>query len=95
MPLSELSQGWLVMLIHLTITTMSIRNTQAQRLSARISRLERKCDRILAEISALRRDISPRRTEIDDVIDSLHKAASAMRQQSQSELRRYTRQFGG
>lgn len=60
-------------------------------ISARIARVERKCNRILHEIAALRKALIPQSSEIDDVINHLHRTATALREQSRSERKYYSR----
>lgn len=52
------------------------------RRNKRLDRIERKCDRILAEVLILRHQ---RDKEIDDTIDRLHRSAKSLREQSRRE----------
>lgn len=51
---------------------------------SRLNRVERKCDRILSELLILRHQVC-RHSDIDNVIDSMHRSARRMRMQAQCE----------
>lgn len=58
---------------------------QAKRSQSRLACVERKCDRILAELLILRQQLSRRPNDIDAAIDRLHNQARLMRQQCENE----------
>lgn len=58
---------------------------QVKRRQSRLTRVERKCDRILAELLILRQQLSRRPHDIDVVIERLHNQARVMRQQCEKE----------
>lgn len=58
---------------------------QAKRRQSRLARVERKCDRILAELLILRQQLSRRPNDIDVAIERLHNQARIMRQQCEKE----------
>lgn len=60
-------------------------------LSARIARVERKYNRLIAEVRSLRRALTPQYSEIDEVINHLHRTATALREQSKRERHHYAR----
>ncbi len=64
---------------------MSKKSNKISVIVARIGRVERKCDRLVAEMTSLRRFLTPKRSEIDEVIDRLHNTAVALRNQSRRE----------
>ena len=70
---------------------MSKKNNKIAVIIARIGRIERKCDRLVVEVTSLRRFLTPKRSEIDEVIDRLHNTAVALRRQSRSERLYYLR----
>ena len=70
---------------------MSKRNNKIAQIGARIRRVERKCNRLIAEVTALRKALTPQHSEIDDVIGHLHRTANALREQSERERRYYSR----
>lgn len=57
-----------------------------RRITSRIERIERKCDRILSELLIIRQAIC-RPRELDRAIDRMHKAAKRMRRQCEQEYR--------
>lgn len=63
---------------------MNKRN-QAKRHQSRLARVERKCDRILAELLILRQQLSRRPNDIDVAIERLHYQARKIRQQCEKE----------
>lgn len=70
---------------------MSMKNTKIAVISARMGRVERKCNRLIAEVSALRKALTPQTSEIDEIIGHLHRTATALREQSRSQRRYYSR----
>ena len=70
---------------------MSKKNTKIAALAARMRRVERKCDRIIAEMSSLRKALAPQPSEIDEIIGHLHRTATALCEQSRNERRHYSR----
>lgn len=58
--------------------------SKVRRLSYKIDRIERKCDRILSEILVLRHHVS-RDAAMDSAIERLHRAARGMRRQCENE----------
>lgn len=50
---------------------MSKKNNSLLQISARIGRVERKCNRLIAEVSALRKALTPQPSEIDAIIGHL------------------------
>ncbi len=70
---------------------MSKKNNRFSQICARIGRVERKCNRLIAEVTALREALMPRRSEIDEVIGHLHRTATALREQSRSQRLYYSR----
>ena len=54
------------------------------RRQSRLGRIERKCDRILSELLILRHCIS-RHSDIDSVIDKLHRSARKIRFEAERE----------
>ncbi len=70
---------------------MSKRNKKIAVIAARIGRVERKCNRLIAEVTALRKALTPQHSDIDDVIGHLHRTAHALREQSEKERRYYSR----
>ena len=50
----------------------------------RLARVERKCNRILAELLIIRERLSPR-PDMDEAIDRLHRTANEMRKRFESE----------
>lgn len=63
---------------------MTNRTKKSKRCRSRLERIERKCDRILAELLILRQRIASR-PDIDVAIDRLHKAARNMKGQCERE----------
>lgn len=55
-----------------------------KKIHSRLARVERKCDRILAELLIIRQTIS-HRPDMDTAIDRLHKTARKMRAQCARE----------
>lgn len=53
----------------------------------RLSRLERKCDRILSELLVIKSRLRDPGDGIDKAIDQMHAAALRMREQSERECR--------
>lgn len=70
---------------------MSKKTNTITAISARIWRLERKCDRLISEVRALRNAVSPQPAEIDEVIGRLRDTAAALREQSVRERQHYAR----
>lgn len=70
---------------------MSKKTNKLSQISARIGRVERKCNRLIAEVSALRKALTPQTSEIDEVIGHLHRTATALREQSRRQRRYYSR----
>lgn len=70
---------------------MSKQSKKLSQISARICRVERKCNRIIAEVATLRNALTTPHSEIDEVIGHLHRTATALREQSRSERRYYSR----
>lgn len=70
---------------------MSKNNSKIDIIAARIGRVERKCSRLIYEVSALRKALTPSHSEIDEVIGHLHRTAIALRNQSRDERRYYSR----
>lgn len=70
---------------------MSKPSKKLSQISARICRVEHKCNRIIAEVTALRKALTPPHSEIDEVIGHLHRTATALQEQSRSERRYYSR----
>lgn len=62
------------------------------RYGSRLNRIERKCDRILSELSALRHRLS-HQPDIDSIIDRLHRSAREMRRQCEKECEEVRRMF--
>ncbi len=60
-------------------------------IAARIERVERKCNRIIAEVRSLRKALTPTYSEIDEVIAHLQRTAGQLREQSRYERRQYER----
>lgn len=56
---------------------------ERKRRPSRLDRIERKCDRILSELIILRHQL--RHSDIDNVIDSMHRSARRMRLQAERE----------
>lgn len=56
-----------------------------KRRQSRLDRVERKCDRILAELLIIRQQLSRRPSDIDTAIDRLHQQARKLRQQCEQE----------
>ncbi len=50
-----------------------------------LQRVERKCDRILAELLVIRQSLTRRSTDIDAVIEQMHAQAKRMREYSEAE----------
>ncbi len=61
--------------------------------SIRLERIERKCDLILSEIIIIRQQLH-RKSDIDTVIDRLHKSARNMRVQCNRQRDKIIRMFG-
>lgn len=57
---------------------------EKKRRPSRLDRIERKCDRILSELLILRHQVS-RHSDIDSVIDKMHRSARKMRMQAERE----------
>ena len=58
---------------------MSKKTNKLSQISARIgARIERKCNRLIAEVSALRKALTPQTSEIDEVIGHLHRTANRL-----------------
>lgn len=57
---------------------------EKKRRQTRIDRIERKCDRILSELLILRHQVN-RYSDIDSVIDKMHRSARKMRLQAENE----------
>lgn len=70
---------------------MSKKNNSLLQISARIGRVERKCNRLIAEVSALRKALTPQPSEIDAIIGHLHRTATVLREQSREQRRFYSR----
>lgn len=70
---------------------MSKHNSKIAAMSARIGRIERKCNRLLCEVASLRKALTPQYSDIDEVIGHLHRTAIALREQSKGERRYYSR----
>lgn len=70
---------------------MSKKNSKLAAIAARIGRVERKCNRLIAEVTALRKALTPPDSEIDEVIGHLHRTAKALRAQSEQERWHYSR----
>lgn len=63
-----------------------------KRYGSRLNRIERKCDRILSELLALRHRLS-HQPDIDSVIDHLHRSARDMRKHCEKERDAIRRMF--
>lgn len=50
-----------------------------------LQRVERKCNRILAELLVIRQSLTRRSTDIDAVIEQMHAQAKRMREYSEAE----------
>lgn len=70
---------------------MSKKTNKLAVIAARIRRVERKCNRLIAEVAALRKALTPQPSELNDIIGHLHQTARALREQSQRERRYYER----
>ncbi len=70
---------------------MGNKNNKLKALSARIGRVERKCNRILIEVTSLRKALVPDHSEVDEVIGHLHRTAIALHNQSKRERKYFTR----
>lgn len=69
------------------------RYNSKSRKQSRLDRIERKCDRILVELSLIRRQLSHRSGDIDDAIERMHRNARRMRAQSQQEAQYLRKMF--
>lgn len=67
------------------MSIMSRPRNRIAEIAARVRRVERKCNSIIAEISALRNAMSPVPTEMDEVIGRLRRTAAELRRQSVAE----------
>lgn len=71
---------------------MNNRNKPKRRQS-RLDRVERKCDRILAELLIIRQQLTRRPSDIDTAIDRLHNQARKLRQQCEQERSQVRKMF--
>lgn len=62
-----------------------MKNKINYRRDKRLQRVERKCDRILAELLVIRQSLTRRSTDIDAVIEKMHAQAKRMREYSEAE----------
>lgn len=72
--------------------TMSKQFGKIAKISHRLARLEHKINHLITIVSAIRLTLTPRQSELDDVIYRLHQTAESLRKQSQREYQRYVRQ---
>ena len=70
---------------------MSKKTNKIAAIATRIGRVERKCNRLIAEVRSIRRALAPQHSEIDEVINHLHRTATALREQSKRERQHYAR----
>ena len=70
---------------------MSKKNNKIAAIAASIGRVERKCNRLIYEVTALRKSLTPQHSDIDEVIGHLHRTAVALREQSRSERKYFSR----
>lgn len=62
-----------------------MKNRINYRRDKRLQRVERKCDRILAELLVIRQSLTRKSTDIDAVIEKMHAQAKRMREYSEAE----------
>lgn len=55
--------------------------------ASRIERVERKCDRILSELSIIRRSLNAGTSSVDEAIERMHRNARRMRAESEKGAR--------
>ena len=70
---------------------MSKKTNKIALIATRIGRVERKCNRLIAEVASLRKSLTPQHSDIDEVIGHLHRTATALREQSRNERRYFSR----
>lgn len=61
---------------------------------SRLARIERKCDRALAEIAAIRGTQNPGQKEIDEIVERLHTTSRRLRELAADERCRIRAEFG-
>lgn len=61
--------------------------------SSRLARIERKCDIILSELSAIRNSGRPDRCSIDESIERMHIASRRMRAEAEHDARVLRKMF--
>lgn len=72
---------------------MNQKRKNYRRKTSQLDRIERKCDRILAELLIVRQNTHIQR-KIDHTIDNLHYAARKMREQCEEERNSLQKMFG-
>lgn len=55
--------------------------------TSRIERVEAKCDRILSELSVIRRSLNAGTNSVDDAIERMHRNARRMRAETEKNAR--------
>ncbi len=60
---------------------------------SRVERIERKCDRILRELSIIRRHLDTCKRPIDDAIELMHHNARRMRVQAEKDAQLLRKMF--
>lgn len=66
---------------------MDYKNANRRHKASRLDRIEKKCDRIILELSALRRCLASRSTGFDRAIDIMHRNARRMRTTAAKDAR--------
>ncbi len=72
---------------------MNNRKYNKSRKQSRLDRIERKCDRILSQLAAIRHQLSYRSDDIDVAIERMHRNARRMRNEACREASVLRRMF--